>query len=79
MKKKITMIKYEIKTGSKHLNTEARQRRDTYYKPFLRGMFCRNCNNDTIIRFVENHDQYVIGTIYACCPIFNERIIRKLA
>lgn len=62
------MIKYEIKTGDKALNTHARGIRDIS-KVQLRGMHCKKCKGvDTIIRFQPD------AILYACCPEFDKRI-----
>ena len=66
------MIKYEIKTGDKALNTHARGIRDIS-KIQLRGMHCKKCTGvDTIIRFLPD------PALYACCSEFEKRIREKL-
>lgn len=72
------MINYEIKTGSKHLNIEARQNRDSIYKLKLKGMFCRKCNDDTVIKLIEDHNGFIVPQINACCSRFEKRIKNKL-
>ena len=72
------MIKYDTKTGSSFLNEKARAQRDGTFKPTLKGMHCRKCNSDSIIRFVESGTNYVKTEIESCCPDFENRIREKL-
>jgi hypothetical protein len=72
------MIKYEIKTGDSVLNRKARDQRDVYLKPKLKGMHCRKCEKDTIIEFAESGTNYVKTLIHSCCPEFDKRIKDKL-
>ncbi len=69
------MIKYEIKTGAKHLNEVARSHRDLL-KRDLKGMYCGKCNEDSVIRFVpfENH---IKPEFDICCEDFKKRIDAK--
>ena len=49
------MIKYDCKTGAKHLNSKARDMRDGVLIPRLKGMTC------------ENHSG-VVNTVIALVP-----------
>lgn len=71
------MIKYEIKLGSSYLNKIARDYRDVGYKPVLKGMHCRKCSTDTIIKFVKSEIS-VKHKINACCNDFEQRINDRL-
>ena len=72
------MIKYVIKTGSKFLNTKARNQRDLAFKSTLKGMHCRRCKSNTIIEFVEWDLTYVRSIVHSCCLEFDARIKKKL-
>ncbi len=71
------MIKYEIKTGSQFLNEKARGKRDIY-KNRLKGMYCRKCSKDTIIKFVEDDLTHVKPEFNSCCHSFDTQIREKL-
>ncbi|WP_303924880.1 hypothetical protein [Draconibacterium sediminis] len=71
------MIKYKTQVGSKHLNSEARELRDSM-KPLLRGMHCRKCNNDTEILFINDGYGHLKPEINACCHEFELRIRKKI-
>lgn len=72
------MIKYEIKTGDKVLNIQARNLRDVAFKPLLKGMNCRKCDMETIISFIESDFGGVRHQLSACCSGFEQRIKDKL-
>lgn len=72
------MIKYIIETGEKTANIIARQRRDSFFKPALKGLRCNNCNHDTVIRFQKDPEIRVVHHIEACCPDFEQKILRRL-
>lgn len=71
------MIKYNTELGSKHMNLEARELRDSM-KTDLRGMHCRKCNTDTIISFVDDGYNHLKPAIDACCTDFEKRIKKKI-
>ena len=71
------MIKYKTQVGSKHMNLEARELRDSM-KHDLHGMHCRNCNIDTIISFVDDGYNHLKPSIDACCTDFEIRIRKKI-
>lgn len=72
------MIKYVIKTGSRFLNNEARDIRDFAYKPSLKGMHCKKCKTDTIIKFSQTDSYRVKTKIHWCCEYFGNRLYKKL-
>jgi hypothetical protein len=71
------MIKYNTNLGAAHLNREAREFRDSL-KPYLKGMYCRNCKKDTIIEFVDDGYEHVKPEIHACCKDFHIKIKNKI-
>ena len=71
------MIKYKTQVGSKHLNMEARELRDSM-KPLLSGMHCRKCKTDTEIIFVDDGYGHLKPVINACCHDFELRIRKKI-
>jgi hypothetical protein len=71
------MIKYKTQVGSKHENMEARELRDSL-KDQLKGMYCRKCNQDTIIQFVGDGYGHLRHSIDACCSDFHEKINKKI-
>lgn len=71
------MIRYKTQVGSKHMNIEARELRDSM-KSYTSGMYCRKCKTDTEIIFVEDGYGHLIPKINACCPDFELRIRSKI-
>lgn len=73
------MIKYEIKTGDKVANDKARSIRDNIYKPALKGVRCRNCKTDTVIRFIETDPPMprVKAIVDACFEAFKTEVEQK--
>ena len=71
------MIKYITQVGSKHLNMEARELRDSI-KPLLAGMHCRKCKTDTEIKFVNDGYGHLKPSIEACCNDFELRIRKNI-
>jgi len=72
------MIKYNCVTGAADSNKRAREQRDTFCKPKLRGVKCKKCNIDTTINFVQTGSGYVREEIEACCTDFEKQISDKL-
>lgn len=72
------MIKYKVKTGCKVLNQKARIKINNGYKPLLKGMHCKKCDQDTLIEFVESDLTHVKSIYTFCCPYFKERMLKKL-
>jgi len=70
-------IKYEVKTGSKHLNEIAKNRLE-HSKLKLKGMRCGKCSSNTLISYVPDPDIDVKMKIEACCPEFENRIREKM-
>lgn len=77
------MIKYQIKLGTKHENMQARQSRDSIYKPALAGMRCTKCpGEDTVISFKAvdaGGVKFIQPVISACCDFFEAKIAAKIS
>lgn len=80
------MIKFEIKTGAKHLNMAARQQKQLLQQE-LKGMHCRKCSGiNTVISFEERSVKgelpatvinFLAPVISPCCVSF-EQCIRSI-
>ena len=77
------MIKFNTTLGAKHLNMQARFKRDLI-GPKLKGMNCKKCPGvTTIISFQEKtytgflpnvKGSFIDSVIYPCCKEFKDRI-----
>jgi hypothetical protein len=77
------MIKFNTRTGMKHLNIEAKRQKEIM-QPSVRGMHCTKCSGiDTEISFEEASSKgalpnvevkYLRPVIVACCNEFEQRV-----
>ena len=71
------MIKYKTQVGSKHMNMEARELRDSI-KPLLSGMHCRKCKSNTMIFFIDDGYGHLKPDFKVCCSDFEQRIRKRI-